>query len=135
MKIHDATSTTKRVWEDDFWDNSKVIAETEKDIDFHNLLKINDKYYRIICAKPVEGQLDKYEKVAVEKVKYSPTCEETSNENYIVCPVCGHIDYDSFEVGEGEYICPACSSELDIETDYTVTYIATVKRESKIVNI
>ena len=45
--------------------------------------------------------------------------------DYIVCPYCGYVDMDSWEIDEGhydEFECPSCEEVFEVECEYRVTY-------------
>ena len=138
MKIYDYKTRQRRgIFDDNFWETCKLIAETDKTVTFGDLLKINGKYYHACVGTLKEPNSREYDKLAVEEIKYNPKNTESVNDDAIKCPVCGHIDFDCYEARYG-YTCPCCHTELDVEADYSVTYTATViktLKTCKIVNV
>ena len=114
--------------------NLKLLTEIDTKIGFEDLLRFNGKVYCICSAKPVkEGS--GYEYIVVNEIPYDPEVTETIYENYITCPICGNVDYDSYPEDENTYICPHCSAELEIKVNYEITYSAKVKKAKTIVSI
>lgn len=122
----------------------KPILETNKKLDFNSLLRINGSIYRIIRArlKNPDNQKDGYSWIAIEELpKYKENEKdiyENYGEDYIMCPVCGYEDRDSFETHEdtNEYECPNCGSILRVNINYSITYDTQVRKINKnIINL
>ncbi len=47
---------------------------------------------------------------------------DTDYTDEIVCPHCGHMYSDSFEVSEGEHECRDCGNAFNVERDVSVSY-------------
>lgn len=119
-----------------FTETCHMIAETEKDIPWGTVIKLDKYYYSICMAKEVEGGNGKFSDIAVRKLdKFSPKGEDTLEDNFLLCPVCGYKDYDTCEITAGEHYCSHCHSLLDVDVDYTATYFVQTKKASKLVKL
>ena len=105
----------------------RLITEIDKTIDdFNTLLDIDGDIYRITTydinnAYIIVDELEEYRRGDIE---ISDAEDQNWDDEYIICPVCGYKEWDSFEVTEydGAWECPYCGSTLEVEPDYHVTY-------------
>lgn len=110
-------------------DYELYLGEVNKDIDFKQLLLINNNYYRC-CRLSMRNEL------FVRWVCCQgdlPEDEETYNEDYLVCPQCGYENRDSFELPDedDEYECPRCGSILKYNRRITVSYDCEVVKRNE----
>lgn len=52
---------------------------------------------------------------------------DTAQMNDVVCPHCGHVHADSFEMHEGPMDCHYCERSFEMTREVTVTYSTTKK--------
>lgn len=45
----------------------------------------------------------------------------------MICPYCGHEFSDIWEMTDGEYNCPDCEKNFEVETNHSVTYTTSKK--------
>lgn len=59
---------------------------------------------------------------------------ETENRNNAVCPVCGKVDYESWEWPSGQkYICGLCGSQFILYHKYITEYDGDMEMHTKLV--
>lgn len=102
----------------DKWEDMKLIATTDKDIDFGGFILIKDEAYRMCAFSPKKNVM------GVEKVELNIDGEEHENEENLICPFCGVEDYDSWELkeDEGETDCSSCGSEIKYQRNISIDY-------------
>ncbi|AMJ40682.1 TFIIB-type zinc ribbon-containing protein [Anaerotignum propionicum] len=97
--------------------------------DLYEVFKLNGKYYSlgIVAANKEYGAANELRRFNVEK-------EKSYHENDITCPICGYVDYDSWEEDDEneEYQCGRCGAILEVTRNVQVTYSAKVKELPKI---
>lgn len=49
---------------------------------------------------------------------------DTSGTDHLVCPYCGYVDQDSWELSDSddEYECPKCGKVFAYEREYILSY-------------
>ena len=107
---------------------AKYLGETDQEVEFGALLKVNNRYYRCSVLNSEENSL------YVRFVDYwIPKDEDTYNNDYLICPYCGYKDCDSFELSdeEDEYECPQCGSILKYHKEISVSYDVEVVKEKE----
>lgn len=97
--------------------------------DLYEVFKLNEYYYSlcIVAANKEYG-------AAHELINFDINGEETNYKNDITCPICGHVDLDSWEEDDenNEYQCGRCGAMLEVIRNVEVTYSAEVKEIPKI---
>lgn len=98
---------------------AKYLGETDQEIEFGVLLKVNNMYYRCSALKAEEDSL--YVRFVDFQV---PQEGDTYTDDYLTCPYCGYEDHDSFELPDedDEYECPQCGSTLKYHREISVSY-------------
>lgn len=104
------------------------LGETDQEIEFGTLLKIDNKYYRC-CMQDL-----KRSSLFVEFVDHwIPRDDEDYSDDYLRCPFCGYENQDSFELSDedDEYECPQCGSKLKYHREIKVSYDVEVVEEKE----
>ena len=55
---------------------------------------------------------------------------DTEFQDGAICPWCGYIQMDSWELSEGDVECPECERQYELSVERSVTYSTTKKGES-----
>lgn len=86
---------------------------------------VNDEYYSIGMASTREPKCAVYK---LDKLDLDLSLEE--HDFNIVCPICGYVDKDSFEMSEeynDDYECGRCGAVLQVQQNVEITYDTYVK--------
>lgn len=109
-------------------DKATFIGETDQQLDFETMLKIDNKYYRCSIQDLEDNSL------YVRFVDYwIPRCDDDFSDDNLRCPFCGYEEQDSFELSDedDEYICPQCGSKLKYHREIKVSYDVEVVEEKE----
>ena len=107
------------------------LLETDKDLGMMDVITYDGKYYAV-CTRKLDGSA-----CGVRKLKrFEPEPEAQEYEHYFVCPYCGHIDYDSFELEDnGTTECGLCGGEVEFERVVTVEYNVYPKKAPELIDL
>ena len=50
---------------------------------------------------------------------------DTNFQDEVVCPWCGYVHGDSWEISDGEFDCRNCGNGIEVESDVEVSYTTT----------
>ena len=109
-------------------DKAIFIGETDQQLDFEAMLKIDHKYYRCSIQDLKSNSL------YVRFVDYYlPRNDDDFCDDNLRCPFCGYEELDSFELSDedDEYICPQCGSKLKYNRVVRVSYDVEVVEEKE----
>lgn len=95
----------------------RVVFEIAK-ADIMDVIQYQGKFYRV-CMQSSRNDV-----IGVEPTEFNSVGDEYNLQSSIVCPFCGHVDSDSWEVrdDEGEMDCGACGSTFLYRRNVEVTY-------------
>lgn len=112
-------------------DGRAILCKTDKEIGLYNVISTNGQYYAV-CTLGYNPSI-----AGVRKIEFDLDKESEIYENEIICPVCGHIDNDSWEVTESkdEYQCGVCGAKLSVDINVSVTYDTNVIERPEIIHI
>jgi len=99
-------------------DENNLIAVYNKELSTDNI-KIGNQCY---CWCSLSYDKDKkYFFVEPYEINKNPE-RVLENQTNAYCPVCGYVDYDSWEDPDGDYKCPQCKSQFTLDTRYETQY-------------
>ena len=105
-------------------ENNPFLGVINAEPDLYEVFKFNGDWcvLGIVAANKEYGGIHRLKKFDLEET-------ETSYESEITCPICGHVDRDSWEEDDenDEYQCGMCGAVLEVSREVEVTYSATVK--------
>jgi hypothetical protein len=70
----------------------------------------------VLCRKCDKERI----KEEIEKCKENPP--NSNCESEVVCPWCGYIHHDSWEIDNGEFECNNCGNKMEVVKEVSVTY-------------
>jgi len=111
------------------------------DIDFDaDIHRIGGKYYsKCMWCNPADSKDEERHALVKEIVdpKLDEESIETTLEDAITCPVCGHRDIESYEIPDeyDEYKCASCGAMLSVQREVSITYDAVLKKLPRIDNV
>ncbi len=99
---------------------SKVIAKSEKEFAFDDIVSINGSLYTTHCAQAIDS--DRYCDVSKIEMLEEEDVDDLI-ESEITCPYCNH-DIESFEMADSEddYRCGYCGSIFSYQREVSVDY-------------
>lgn len=116
----------------------KVFCIDEKPVNYVDLSKNGEMLFELAYKPVISGNLEINDEVCnvsildfenqyigVHKVTFinDDEVEETNDEDFI-CPYCGYIDRDAFELDdEGEKKCGRCNSKIRYHREVYVKYV------------
>lgn len=139
MKIYICSHSRK--WSDEPSD-ANLLAETKDNhYKWGSLIQINGQIYSACCGLSIKEKENEYKWVEVEPLETynieKGDIEDAENNTWqtekLTCPVCGYVDEDSWEIGDGDdnYKCPRCGSSLSVEVEYSKTFTVTCNEPNK----
>lgn len=109
-------------------EHTNYLGETDQEIEFGTLLKINNRYY-CCCKQDLKEDI-----LYVEFVNfYLPRNDDDYCDDDLRCPFCGYENECSSELldEDDEYICPQCGSTLKYNREIKVSYDVEVVEEKE----
>lgn len=115
-------------WVDGLEENGlKLVAKTNAVVEICDNYKIGNRYYHVCYINPAKGE------VGVEEIKFKDVIENIEYEEEFICPYCGEVYEDAWELdSKGVIKCPSCSSDLEYQKDCIVTYSVYPKNKAEI---
>lgn len=104
-----------------------LICESDR-LSFGDVFKKDGKLYFIVSAA-VDGTYGHAREIEKFNIYDESECGAE-----IVCPICGWIDFDSWEhaSSDGETTCGGCGAVLEYSPEVTVEFTTTVKQKPKV---
>lgn len=103
-------------WDEDF-SKMPLIKEVKSEPNKDSILEIDGKTYRW-CSINHEKKV-----IGVEEININPEPWDSEDEDFI-CPYCGSVDSDAWELkaDANTIFCGSCHSKIEYERSYEVSY-------------
>jgi hypothetical protein len=108
-------------------DEYPYIGKIQEEIRIGEVIKLGKNHY-VACILNHEKKA-----AAVKKLTLKRNRDEVYDNDFI-CPLCGYIDQDSWELPEGDDTveCGRCGAEIEYSKEFTVHFTTKIVKEPEI---
>ncbi len=115
------------------YNEEAFLFEKDINVDILDIFLIDDTYY-VVCMKSTDKP-----RCAVHILDNFNTDKSIEEHDLsIVCPVCGYVDRDSWEMSDDyddDYECGRCGAILQVQKNISVTYDTYIKELPDVIEV